>query len=668
MALRGRPSDPSEALTKPEDMAKSREWLGRFIDPAHLPISFLLDGTAIVGIPPDWKPCVQRRSIDANIVETVIEGRDAKTGLKIRAECAEYLDYPVVEWVTWLSNEGRKPTPLVSQILAMDGTFAGSSPVLHHCNGDFYSEKGYTSQETPLRPGDTLRFAPNGGRPCDGAFPYYRICFDGCGFSMAIGWPGQWAASFKGVDGGVHVQAGQERTNLRLEPRESIRTPRMTFLSWTGDRSRAVNLWRRWYISHVLPRPNGQPLRPLLACFGTDEGEEFTAATEENQIRYMEKFERLGIDFDVWWIDAGWYPCLNKAGERKWWITGTWEPDPERFPRGLKPVSDRAARNGADLLVWFEPERVQPGTRLETERPRWLLRVEGNDNALLNLGDAECRRWLTDHVCNLIRQNGIKIYRQDHNFPPLEHWRRNEAQDREGMNENLHVQGYLQYWDELLARNPGLWIDSCASGGRRNDLETMRRSVPLHYSDYGYGNHAVKLDFHRTLFEWLPYFKEVTLSWDLAGPGRFNDRVDSYSFHCGMAPMMLLGLDIRRDDYDYHLARKMIDIWRDASDLMLFGDYYPLTSARRSPDGWVARQFHRPETGKGLIQGIHLPLSPDDSLIVHPKAISTYLTYIFLNPETNEVKEIAGDILERQGFTLTAPRREAVIWFYRVKG
>ena len=105
----------------------------------------------------------------------------------------------------------------------------------------------------------------------------------------------------------------------------------------------------------------------------------------------------------------------------------------------------------------------------------------------------------------------------------------------------------------------------------------MRRSVPLHYSDYGYGIAPVKLSFHQTLFEWLPYFKEVTLSWDLSGPARFDKQVDSYSYHCAMAPMLALGMDIRRDDYDYALSKKMIAIWRRASDLILYGDYYPHT-------------------------------------------------------------------------------------------
>ena len=134
------------------------------------------------------------------------------------------------------------------------------------------------------------------------------------------------------------------------------------------------------------------------------------------------------------------------------------------------------------------------------------------------------------------------------------------------MNENLHVQGYLQYWDDLLARNPGLWIDSCASGGRRNDLETMRRAVPLHYSDFGYGNASVKLSFHQSLFEWLLYFKDTTLSWDQSPEGRYNTQVDSYAFHCAMAPMLAMGMNIRLDNYDYPLARKMTDVWRQVSD------------------------------------------------------------------------------------------------------
>jgi alpha-galactosidase len=658
----------NKPITQPEDMSISRAWVARALsNSADLPISFVLNGQTVRGIPQTWQPRASRHRVDANIFESVFEGTDSATGLTVRVECTEYRDYPVTEWVAWFTNQGQTPTPILSDIRALDATFQGETPVLYHCNGDYYSIDGYAPVETPVKPGETLAYAPNGGRPCDGAFPYYRATFKDWGLTLAIGWPAQWSASYTGVADGLQIQVGQQKTHLRLMPGESIRTPRMTLMFW-ADGAKAVNLWRRWYLAHILPRPNGQPMVPHLACAATDEGEEFTAATEQNQVRYIDKFNQHGIRPDVWWIDAGWYPCYNKEHVRRWWITGSWKPDPERFPNGMKPVSDHAAQAGADLLVWFEPERIQPGTELDTQHPEWLLHAPGDDNGLLNLGNPAARQWLTDHVCKLIRDNGIKIYRQDHNFPPLEHWRKNEPEDRQGMNENLHVQGYLQFWDDLLARNPGLWIDSCASGGRRNDLETMRRSVPLHYTDYGYGDHPIKLAFHRTLFEWIPYFKECTLSWDQAGVERFDNQADSYSFHCGMAAMLFATIDIRRDDYDFALIRKMIAIWRKAVDLMLYGDYYSHTPFHKDAAQWVAWQFDRPESGEGFVQGIRLPDAEDESITLYLKGIQPDATYVFTNDETGEHKVIAGEALLRDGFDLALPARSGAIWFYHIEG
>jgi alpha-galactosidase len=314
--------------TTPEDMQKSRSWTEHFLaHPGSLPISFTYDGKKVTGIPESWHPVSHKRRIDANLIETVYEGQDPAAGLNVRVECLAYQDYPVVEWVVWLSNQGSAATPVLQDILALDGAFTGTSPVVYHCNGDYYSEDGYTPQETPLLPGDALKFAPTGGRPCDGAFPYFRVQFEGCGLTIAVGWPAQWSAGFTGLEDGVAITAGQEKTHLRLLPGESIRTPRMTILSWTGETARAVNLWRRWYLQHILPKPDGRPILTRHACAATDTGEEFTNANEGNQIRYMDKFKQVGFDYDVWWIDAGWYPCWNEKGERKWWQTGTWEPD-----------------------------------------------------------------------------------------------------------------------------------------------------------------------------------------------------------------------------------------------------------------------------------------------------------------------------------------------------
>ncbi|MEI6519244.1 MAG: alpha-galactosidase [bacterium] len=653
--------------TSPADMVKSRNWTGRyFSSPSKLPFSFYKDGKKIYGIPDDWYPTIVKKRIDANIVETVFEGIDS-AGLMVQVEMLEYSDFPVVEWTVWLINNSEMDSTIIYDLQGIDASFVGSAPVLLHCNGDFCNETGYTTLETPLIDGKSLTFAPNGGRSCDGAFPYYRVQFADSGLTLAIGWPGQWSAVFDGTGDGVDIKAGQQLTNISLSPGEKIRSPRITMMSWVGDSTRAINIWRRWYMAHIIPRTDGKPLQPLMAVCGTGEGEEFTGATTENQLQYQNKFAALGIDFDVWWIDAGWYPCKDENGDKKWWHTGSWLPDPDRFPNGMKKVSENASKYGARLLVWFEPERVTTGSKLFNGHPEWLLKKENDFNSLLNMGNSDCRQWLTNYVCDLIKKNGIGIYRQDFNFEPLDFWRLNEPENRQGMNENLHIQGYLQYWDDLLVRNPNLWIDSCASGGRRNDLETMRRSVPLHYTDYGYGNHPVKLAFHNTMYSWIPYFKESTSSWhpDRYEYIRYDESLDSFTFHCAMAGMLFVTIDIRRDDYDIELCKKMVPIWRRAAEFLLNGDYYSLTSFTRTDKEWNVVQFDMPETGNGIIQGIRHVFCPEDKCIVNLQGIDAGYEYLLENMETDETLQISGTELINNRFTFSLPPRSGAVWFYK---
>lgn len=77
----------------------------------------------------------------------------------------------------------------------------------------------------------------------------------------------------------------------------------------------------------------------------------------------------------------------------------------------------------------------------------------------------------------------------------------NIAAQGEGVMAGIGWSGLYAFWDALLARHPGLIIDNCASGGRRIDLETVSRSIPLWRTDYryfepnGYQCHTYGLSF-----------------------------------------------------------------------------------------------------------------------------------------------------------------------------
>ena len=316
-----------------------------YTSPAEIPLSFQYGDRLVRGIPADFHPRVERRLVDTNMLQIVVTGQD-EAGLEIRAEYLEYRDFPVTEWIVFLTNRGEKNTPILSKIRVMDSCIAGSDPVLIHGNGDTVNQDGYEFFTDRLD--HELSIAPQNGLGTHWAFPYMRLMFAEYGINLAIGWPAQWLAEFAPCEQGVHLAVGQQYMNMYMKPGETIRTPRMTLMGFTGDESRARNMWRRWYFKHILPREDGQPIPPkmCLHTWGIGGKQEFTAVTEENQVDAIDSYIRHGMKPDIWWIDAGWYPC-----DFTWTTTGNWWPNPDHFPNGLGPVGKKCEKEGIQFLL-----------------------------------------------------------------------------------------------------------------------------------------------------------------------------------------------------------------------------------------------------------------------------------------------------------------------------
>ena len=105
---------------------------------------------------------------------------------------------------------------------------------------------------------------------------------------------------------------------------------------------------------------------------------------------------------------------------------------------------------------------------------------------LLDYGNSAALEFIKRTLSTRIEQLGIGVYRQDFNMDPLQNFRFNESHDRIGMKEIGHVTGLYALWDHLQQVKPGLIIDNCASGGRRLDIELMKRSSAFWRSDCNY--------------------------------------------------------------------------------------------------------------------------------------------------------------------------------------
>ena len=598
------------------DMRES--WLKNNFDVRNkkLPVSFMCGNS-----PFSLSSCLFEGGIDGDKID--IRAKDTTTGLSVRCFGRIYRDYPVIEWTAWVKNESEVDAPLLRDVKAVDTRFtAQSAPsfLLATNRGDICTASSYEPIEKTIRYGDSQYFAPVGGRPTSDALPFFNVAWDGCGVILGLGWPGQWCARFhSGKEGELRVTAGQEITRMILRPGEQIRTPLAVFMFRGGDPIASQNMWRQWMLEHNMQKIRGKRVDPFNSmCSGL-------MLTEKSEIETIDFMAKSGAQIEYHWTDAGWYP----PGEKAWQNVGTWRSDPERYPGTYRAVSEAAHKNKMKTVLWFEAERVSPGSEL-SRHTNWLLSLPGDKKSyrsdriepqymlkngqfaamesyrnqlidgdlLFNLGDDEAREYLTGLISDLIKDYAIDCYRTDFNIAPLEFWISADEDDRRGMTENKYITGFLKFWDELQERFPDVVFDTCSSGGRRNDLETLRRAIPLLRSDFQVNPICAEGNQGHTygLSAWIPF----------AGTGCAAD--DLYLYRSHLCPFMGIG-------YSGDIAKwkKAAKDWR-AVCMHFFGDYYPLSEYNLSREKWIAWQFHTPDDQSGMLQVFRRSDCPGDTI------------------------------------------------------
>lgn len=603
----------------------------------EVPFSFRYDGQPSSVLLKSWEFKSSERQLDKDRIEYTLTYTDPKTGLVARCVAVAYKDFPTVEWTLYFKNTGAHRTPILENIQALDTRLERNSDgefLLHHSKGSSAAPTDYEPLETMLGPKSDEKITPTGGRPTDGNLCYFNVEWPGQGVIIALGWPGEWAARFTRDEGTqLRIEAGQQLTHFRLFPGEEVRSPLVALQFWRWDWIEAQNVWRRWMIAHNLPRPGGKLPPPQLAASSGRYTIEMQGANEENQKAFLNRYLQDGIKPDYWWMDAGWYIFRDH-----WSNTGTWEPDPQRFPHGLRAVSDYAHAKGVKTIVWFELERVTRGSWLWEHHPDWLLRCpeeERRGQRLLNLGNPEARKWVIDYLTHFIKQQGIDLYRVDFNIDPLPFWRAHDAPDREGITEIKYVTGFLDYLDAIRHVYPKLLIDTCASGGRRNDLETLRRAVPLWRSDFAYEPAGMQ-DLTYGISLWIPFF------------GTAINSDDPYVFRSQMTPAVGLGLEPDSKDVDYARLRKLLAQWRRVAP-DYYGDYYPLTPYSAAANIWMAWEFNSPRRGNGMVQVFRRQDGPYESARFKLHGLDLNAHYMMTDADSGHETEMTGRELETRG-------------------
>ncbi len=632
------------------------------IKSTSFPFSFKYNGLDSAAFLSEWKHTFDCKDTEDRVLINA-EWVDPKTGLAVIATVMVFKEYPAVDWVLNFENRGSSDTPIIEDVqtcnIVFDTADRTYNPIVHELHGDSCGERSFAPHYTELFwPGQYYRIAPLGGRPSNGtAFPFFNFEFGNTGIITAIGWSGQWAASYKKSDDWQETsfQAGMELCHLLLHPGENIRTPRVMFMTWSGDRVMAHNRFRRLMMYKYVPKINGRAIN-MPVCLQTFDLyhnmclEHLNApqwSTEAGQFQAVEAAHKLGCD--TYWLDAAWFVGDFPNG------VGNWYCKPNEFSNGLKPITDLAHSYNMKFILWFEPCRVAKNTQIANEHQEWLLGDPGNQ--LYNLGDPDARKWMTDLLSTRISEFGLDVYREDYNIDPLDFWRANDTPDRQGMTEIRFVEGHYAMWDELRERHPGLWIDNCASGGRRIDLETCSRSVPLWRSDTScFAGHP----------EWNQ-MQSAALSLYVPLHTACGWSYDAYTLRSSATSGMLCQLPYMEEGFDFDAANKAI-AEADENRKYWYGDFYPLTGTTYTIDDFIAYQFHRTDLNAGVAYAFRRQNCLFPGITISLQGLdmeSSYkVTMIDENREIISEETRTGANLYNEGIEIKIPKRSSLLIRY----
>ncbi len=603
------------------------------------PFSFVVGGKAAAELLPAWSRTVKSQEAGDRTTWTVT-WTDPAGGLIVEADATAYKGFAACDWVLRFTNTGKADTPVIEKIRALDArlrTGYSRTPVaLHRLQGDACGQTSFLPVEETVEPGRPVRMAPTGGRPSSvSAFPFFGLEFAGDGLFAAVGWCGQWFAEIdRSAAGPTRLSAGMEGARFVLHPGETVRTPRILVMAWRGDRLANHNRFRRLMLAHYSPKLAGKPAEPpfALQCFDRYVGRP-DWSTEEGQLKAAAVAAELG--FDALWLDAAWFPGGFPNG------VGTWSHRKAEYPRGLKPVSDKVHAGGGRFVLWFEPERVAPGSAIADEHPEFVH--GGKAGGLFKLDDPAARRWLTDLLVGQVKAYGVDVYRNDFNMDPLDYWRRADAPDRQGITEIRYVEGLYAMWDEIRARCPGVMIDNCASGGRRIEIEMCSRSVPLWRSDTGCSpGHA---DWHQAqVCAFGLYVPLASLSTWTTEP---------YETRSNATMGVAAEFDYMNPDFVKASAKEALAELR-ANRPYWYGDLYPIMAGDTAADRFAAWQLHLAERDAGIVLAFRRRECNLAGIIAGLRAVDPEKTYVvdLIDERRNSSRRRMTGAQLRDGLTL----------------
>ncbi len=321
-----------------------------------------------------------------------------------------------------------------------------------------------------------LSYGTSGTWSSEGFIP--MGCFENSAQGTALIWQiehnGSWHWEISDAANQLYLQLSGPTENenhwwKKLAPGETFVSVPVGVGIVKGGFEQAVGQLTRY--RRAIRRPNRDNER-LPVIFNDYMNCLFADPTTEKIIPLVDASAKAGCEY--YCIDAGWYT------DGDWWDSvGLWEPSQQRFPGGLKEVTDYIRSKGMVPGLWLELEVMGIRCPLASHvSDDWFFvrhgeRVIDHGRYQLDYRNPEVVKYADEVMDRLIGELGIGYIKMDYNINAGI----GTEIDADSFGDGLlqHNRAYLQWLDNVFERYPELVIENCASGGMRMDYALLSR-------------------------------------------------------------------------------------------------------------------------------------------------------------------------------------------------
>ena len=327
------------------------------------------------------------------------------------------------------------------------------------------------------------------GRSSKGMHPFVYFSNGQLSVTVSVAWSGNWIVRAIPTEDGHYVAAGVNDWEFwkELGPGQTVTFPPVLCVFGADSLDKAARQLASFGSLHLYPdnvRSAQMPVEWNHWWLYED-----AEINEDTFRRNVDVAAQMGIEAVV--LDAGWF---GEPGASWYELRGDWDVvNAERFPSGIRALSDYAHEKGLLFGIWCEIEAVGSKARLARERPDLLAMRDGQPLGYICMGNPAAQEWAFGTLDRLVKEYKVDWIKLDFNLDPGAGCNRTDHGHGAGDGLFEHYWGYYRVLERLTTKHPQLLLENCSSGGLRIDLGIMQRTHFTYLSDPDWPVHALQV-------------------------------------------------------------------------------------------------------------------------------------------------------------------------------